>query len=132
MTDQQEIIITTSKFPDEPRGVDFGELYDLHRSEDIITMMLLWNHNSYYVNSQERTFIVNGGRKMVLEQLGECKFLYRRRTQFEVGMNNLKDVSGPKDKRVNWLIGFEEIGTAVMVLLQISEDGLHWMWADSL
>lgn len=131
MDNPQEIIITTRENPDTPKNVKFEELYILNQMEQIITMMLLWNHNSYYVNAGEKTFIINGGRKMSLAQLGDCKFIYRRRNQFQIGMNTDVD-EGPKKKLVNWLIGLDEIGTETMVLLQISEDGDHWMWADKL
>jgi hypothetical protein len=131
MENPAEIIVTTRENPDA-KVVEFGELFKLHQEESINSMMLLWNHNSYFVNSDERIFMINGGRKMVLEQLGECEFLYRRRNQFQMGMNAPDGNGGPKNKLVNWIIGVKERGTDTMVLLQIAEDGHAWAWLDEL
>jgi len=131
MNDPLEIIITTRE-NQTPQIVPFEALYQLHQTEVITTMMLLWNHNSYYVSVPDKTFIVNGGRKLALEQFGECEFLYRRRNQVEVGMNEPSDDGGEKTKVVNWIIGLKSVGADTMVLLQIAEDGHAWSWLDGL
>ena len=127
MNDSHEIIITTRENPDA-RVVHFSQLFD--QQKDITSMMHLWNANSYYVDVASRTFIINGGRKMVMNEIGECSILYRRRNSFEMGVNSTNPDF--QSKKVNWIVGIVEIGTHKKILLQIAEDGHEWMWSDKL
>lgn len=127
MNDPHEIIITTRKDSSKPRVVQFSELYALRH--DITSMMYLWNTSCYYVDVVHQTFTVNGGRKIVFGDFKRCKILYRRRNQVSYALNS--DNNGP-EKKLNWLLGLEEIGTKRMVLLIISEDGRFWQWANKL
>lgn len=127
MDDPHEIIITTRDNPNKPRVVQFEELNALR--DDILTMSHLWNFGSYYVSVPDRTFIINGGRKYSVGNLGECEFLYRRRCRFDMAMNGNGE---PTNKTVMWIMGLQDKETEKMVLLQISEDGRQWLWADSL
>ena len=128
MNDPHEIIITIRKDSKSTRVVQFSDLYALRT--EIEKMIYLWNTNCYYVDVVNRTFIINGGRKMQIEKMGECKILYRRRTQFEKGIDS--DDSEPKNKKINWILGIEEIETKKVVFVQISEDGKNWSWEDKL
>jgi len=126
MSDPHEIIITTRENPNQPRVVQFSDLFSIR--DDIKSMMYLWNANCYYVDVVDQVFIINGGRKIKIEAYDNCKVMYRRRNaiSYTVNSNN-----GPK-KKVNWLLGLEEIKTEKMVFLQISEDGCFWSWENKL
>jgi hypothetical protein len=125
MNDQHEIIVTLREDLTKPRVVQFSELYAIR--DDMITMMCLWNTNCYYVDAESKTFIINGGRKITMDTMKNPKVIYRRRNQFEKGLNS--EVA--ENKKVNWFMGLEdEDGT--MVLLQISETGREWSWANKL
>lgn len=125
--DPHEIIITTQEDSNQPRVVEFLDLYDLRN--DITTMMYLWNANSYFVDVVNRTFIINGGRKLKFGDMGPCRILYRRRNQQRYATNDLSKAS---EKVVLWLLGLEEIGTKRRLLLIVSEDGVAWRWANKL
>jgi hypothetical protein len=126
MHDPHEVIIT-SKDSSKPRVAQFSELFALRN--DITSMMYLWNTSCYYVDVVRQTFIINGGRKIVFGDFKACKILYRRRNQISYALNS--DNNDPK-KKLNWLLGLEEIGTKRKVLLIISEDGCFWEWANKL
>jgi len=127
MDDPHEIIVTLQDQPTEPCVVQFSELFDLR--DNIVTMMHLWNSNSYYVDVKRRMFIINGGRKIVVNFPKECRLFYRRRNQFEKGMNSN---NWADNRKANWLMGLEDKETGKLVFLQIAEDGHVWAWADKL
>jgi len=126
MNDPHEIIITTIENPSQPRVVQFSDLYSLRN--DIKSMMYLWNTNCYYVDVVDRTFIINGGRKVKLD-FGECKILYRRRSQLKLAVNT----GDSTERKTLWLLGIEEKGgTNQMTFLIVSDDGRVWRWANKL
>lgn len=127
MNNSHEIIINTRKDSNHPRVVQFSDLFDLRN--DISTMLYLWTTNSYYIDVVSRTFIINGGRKIIFSDYKDCKILYRRRNQISYAVDGKEK---PLDKKINWILGIEEIETKRMVLLIISEDGQFWEWANKL
>ena len=127
MTNAHEIIITTQEDP-KPRVVDFSELYTLR--EDISSMMYLWDTNCYYVDVVNRTFIINGGRKIKFETFRDSRILYRRRNQVHVTM----DAPGSNGKKhdIHWLLGIEDKGTGDMVFVEVTENGHDFAWQNKL
>lgn len=125
MKDILEIIVSTIH-SDMPKPVKFEELYGI--KDDVISIIFLWNHNSYFVNVKERTFIINGGRKMNFPATGKTKLLYRKRTAETVAITGAAEGS---NRVITWLVGFED-EVENKLFLQISEDGKHWTWANAL
>ena len=122
-----EIIVTTREDSNQPRVVQFLDLYALR--DDITSMMYLWDTNCYYVNVGSRTFIINGGRKLSFGSLGPCRILYRRRNRRTFAIDG-KD--GGPEKTTLWLLGLEERAGEKKIILIISEDGMAWQWANKL
>lgn len=128
MNDPHEIIVTTFSEPTKQQVVDFSRLFEMR--EDIASMMYLWNTNCYYVNVQDRTFMINGGRKIQFSDLRKCRVLYRRRNSVSYSLN--PQGNGKPERRTSWILGVEEKGTKRMVMLIIGEDGSTWQWANKL
>ncbi len=118
MEDRLEIIVTEDDA--EPRRVRFEDLFAIR--ESLTSIMLLWNTNSYYVDRLSNTFIVNGGRRIRIETLGEGSIVYRRRNSL------ITSLSGQPEKRsVSWVIGLQgKENPEQMAILQITEDGSGW------
>jgi len=124
MSNPMEIMVTL-KDDLTSRLVQFSELYAMR--ERIGSLMLLWNTNSYYVDSVSRTFIINGGRRTKFNEMEDCRILYRRRTKAEVAMN-----SEERNRIVTWLIGIESRSTGSVVFIEIGDDGVEWKWNTKL
>lgn len=107
------------------RVVQFSELYAMR--ERIGSLMLLWNTNSYYVDSVSKTFIINGGRRTKFNEMEDCKILYRRRTKAEMAMN-----SEERNRIITWLIGIESKVSGSVVFIEIDDNGIDWKWNTKL
>ncbi len=121
------IITTTDQM--RPLKVEFKDLLAL--KPKILSMMLLWVHNSYYVNVAERTMIINGGHKfrpLAMEEFDPIQILYARRNQAHYSVNDSQN-DGPNRSR-SYLLGFEGIlnKESRELFLHISEDGSLWAW----
>jgi hypothetical protein len=123
MEDRLEIIVTEDKV--EPRVVRFEELFSMR--DRITSIMFLWNANSYYVNALTNTFMVNGGRKIKVENLGECSILYRRRNSLVTSTTG-----GEQRRMLAWMIGLQSKEDKKMLALKIDDDGATWQWVDAL
>jgi len=122
MNDRMEILVTTRDR--ESKSVPFSDLYSMR--ERIVSLMFLWNNNSYFIDSETSTFIVNGGRRTRFNEMLDCSIVYRRRTRREISMFGEK----PLDV-ITWILGIES-ATGSKVLLQVSEDGREWSWENTL
>jgi hypothetical protein len=127
---EPEWIITTT---DESlsRPVDFKELFGLKST--IVTAMLLWDTNSYYVNVSEGFFVINGGRTIsVPKNIGsDPVFLYTRRVSQAFSAFEGEVKSTKKD--TTYLFGVESVsdsGTKLEIFLTISQDGRFWRWGN--
>lgn len=123
MNDPMEILVTLKDNP-SPRMVDFSELHGL--VDSMGSMMLLWNTNSYYVDSVSKTFIVNGGRRTRFSEMENCRIVYRKRNQIQLSMTG--DNQGTQ---CMWIMGLES-ETGDRIMLEISEDGSGWDWITKL
>lgn len=113
-----------------PKNLPFKELF--HNRPEMASMMLLWNNNSYYINVEDRYFLINGGRRIIPAVLVLMKnpiVLYARRNKQEVNMNMDKP-SEMGDRTITYLLGAEGIvdGISKEILLEVSENGLFWKW----
>ncbi len=121
------IVTTTDQM--SPIKAKFIDLFEM--KPRILSMMLLWVHNSYYVNVAERTMIINGGHKfrpLAMEEFDPIHILYARRNQAVYTTNGVQD--GGSDKSISYLLGFEGIlnKESRELFLHISEDGSLWAW----
>lgn len=112
-----EFIIATIDQP-EPRGVQFSELYNLQKS--ITHLTLLWDYHSYHVNLVDKVFIINGGRKLQVEQFpGPVRLVYARR-------NTMMMTGGNPKPLITYLLGMEDDNN--QLLLHVSDTGGTWAW----
>lgn len=122
--DPLQIIVTTTEKA-TPQVVEFEQLYPI--KDKITSIIFLWNTNSYYVNIEDNTFMINGGRKLVFATFGEAHVLYRKRSavSFAVGSPETSE------KTITWIIGLEnEEGEKLFLKLQ--DNGKTWQWANEL
>lgn len=125
MGNRLEIIITTRDALSTPRAVRFEELYDLRK--DIASIMFLWDTNSYYVDSLSRMFMINGGRRIVVD-MDDCEVIYRKRNSQVMSMTD-----GASRKDTAWIVGIQETTPkGKMRALKITDGGFSWQWIDSL
>lgn len=119
--------IVKLKNEDTPKTLPFKELFQ-NRS-NMESMQLLWDCSSYYVNVEERYFIINGGRRVQPDNLVMMEspmVLYTRRNKQEVGMDGVE----VGDRVITYLLGAEGIvdGIHKEILLEIEETGILWRW----
>jgi hypothetical protein len=119
-----EIIVTLRDDP-SPRVIPFSDLYALR--ENISSMMLLWDTSSYFIDCVSKTFIINGGRKIAFNHVGEGMILYRRRTRSE-----LSTTGEPPKRMVIYILGFEIKSSNFLAFIEVSEDGNAWKWETKL
>lgn len=122
MENRLEIIVAREGM--EPMVLPFEQLHDI--KDSITSIMLLWNTSSFYVDRLSKTFIVNGGRKLRMENLGECSILYRKRSAVTVSVNG-----GEQGRKVSWIIGLQDDHDKI-VALKVDERGSTWEWIDHL
>ena len=119
-------IITT--YDDETqRAVEFSQLFAL-RSK-IRTALLLWDTNSYYVNVKDRFFMINGGRKIPINDnfSDTISFLYARRNKQSVALFTSKgSITKPE---VSYILGVEGIENQEL-FIHITKNGTLWEWGD--
>jgi len=102
------------------------EFKDLKPIKDIVSVILLWNYNSY-VAEIHKGILINGGRWVQADWLSKAENLtievYRRHNQ-EIKVSS-KEI---KSDRTSYLLGFQGIIKEEMkeVYLQITEDGQSW------
>jgi len=85
--DPEWFITTVSR--KDPEKVLFKDIFK--QRNEILSMMILWDYNSYYVNILDRYFIINGGRRLqptVLLQLENPIVCYARRVQQDYAVNS--------------------------------------------
>lgn len=129
-----EYIITTSEKP-ESHLVDFGEVFK--QRDHIRTITLLWNTNSYLVNVEKRFFLINGGRRMQVNDLVQSSkvlpFLIRRgQNKLTVNMSDPNDKGKIHGQSRTHLLGLEaEVrGVRKEIMIHISASGKEWVWKD--
>ena len=122
--DKLEIIVTTRSQQGKAKRVSFSEIYPI--KDDIETIMFLWNSNSYYVSVKDKTFIVNGGRRLHINDIGKCKLLSRKRNQLTLSTTGDEG----KEQKIFWLVGVESEDK--VCYLKISEDGKVYEWCNTL
>jgi len=127
---EPEFIIRIKSEP-SPRPIRFEDIFPI--KDELQSLTLLWDTNSYMVNRDKRFIIINGGRKIAFGEYKECrdlKIFYRRRVSQDIGVGN--NIIKEKAKRVSYLLGF--VGTVKdetkYVFLHISTDGTQWVWKD--
>jgi len=125
MNNPMEIVVSLKDGTSSQRVVQFSELHGL--IDNIGSLMLLWNSNSYYVDCISKTFIINGGRRTRFNEMEDCKVIYRRRNQCQMSMSGQ-----PGETHTIWIIGLESKKTGSMILIDISEDGTDWSWNTKL
>lgn len=121
-----EILIKV-KDEEKPRKVLFNEMYPLR--EKIDSLVFLWKYNSYYINIKKSEFIINGGMRIAFPRIKDSRLVYRKRTAKTVSV-----AGGAKGDRVEitWIIGIENGEGGEMILLNITELGNTWCWANTL
>lgn len=119
-------IIASFKNGEESRVVAFSELYGLR--QNICSLLLLWDTNSYYVNCEEGVVMVNGGRRIRSDKFRDSEILYRKRNAMTYSMASNEDTS--PEKVVSWIIGLQKAGE--MVALEIKNEGVTWGWITHL
>ena len=114
-----------------PRPIEFEDICAL--KDRLLSLTLLWDTNCYLVNRERRFFIINGGRKIALEDFKGCRDLgvfYRRRHNKDLIFGAVPDQAVEGEHRVSYLIGFE--GTVdneeKITFLHVSPDGKTWLW----
>lgn len=116
------------------KAVEFSQLFAVRF--DIKTALLLWDTNSYYINVEGRYFIINGGRKIAVNnEFGDSvNFLYARRVQQSVSLFTSKGkITKPE---VAYLLGLQGAweGPARYenneLFVHVSEDGKSWKWGN--
>lgn len=120
---QPEYIICTPDSP-EPHKVEFSELFV--QRDDITKMILLWDSNSYLVDTISKSFIINGGRRLCVADHfpGRANVLYARRNRQEISMNsNEKGMAS-----TSYLLGLKANGKEL--ILHISPDGKAFSMID--
>jgi hypothetical protein len=83
-------------------------------------MTILWDNNCYYVNINQKYFIINGGRKQLFQTSTNDKavIFYTRRNTQEIGKE--------KSPRSSYLLG-ADYGSG-KIYIHISDDGKYWTW----
>lgn len=121
-----EWIITRVDDP-KPQRVEFPDLFS--QKDQITSIAVLWDTNSYYVNIEEGYFIINGGRR--LQPTGVAMMEDRR---IEYARRNSRSFAvGQQDKSVNsssYLVGIEGRieNEERQLLIHVSSDGRSWGW----
>lgn len=108
-----------------PQKVPFENLFDL--KDEITSIVLLWDTNSYFLNIENGTFIINGGRRLMIPDMEGAKLLYRKRNGVTYALTGM----GKKAHKVNWIIGLEK-SPERRVFLNISGDGKTFEWGTIL
>ena len=124
---EPEWIITTYDSSKKQHVEVFKNLFA--QREEIDSMMLLFDYNSYYISVDGRFFIINGGRRIQpreLQILENPIILYARRHTKTISVSGNSE---PTDT-LTYLLGVEGIvdGEKKELFLQISQDGRFWAW----
>lgn len=124
-----EWIISNHDKP-EPHVVDFEEIYDLR--DQINSITLLWDTNSYHVDLVRKEIIINGGRRICIkgfERMGDLTAIAVKRHTKRISFNGDE---GDPGEMVSYLIGWEKDveGEKKEIMLHISPDGREWCWRD--
>jgi hypothetical protein len=99
------------------------------QADKIISVMMLWNTNSYYVNAKDKYFIINGGRRIQptgLLQFTDSKVVAIKRHRVDMPLNG-EDSSR---ESTSFLLGINGILNEEKreLYLHISPDGSLWTW----
>ena len=100
----------------------FSELYNMR--DQIITLTVMWDYNSYLIDLYERHIVINGGRALrmdLLTQMEDPKLYYRKRHMTNIGISDGKT----KQDRLSYVVGAEGIvaGKLRQIYMLIKGDG---------
>lgn len=98
--------------------------------DNIESIMMLWDTNSYYINVKNKYFLINGGRRVqpiALLEMEDLKPLAVHRHRKELSTNTM-DVTGNESSL--FLVGVTGIIKDEVrdLFLYISQDGSMWSW----
>jgi len=133
-SDTFPIIIITTYCNTTPRRIAFQDLYAI--KNEITSLQLLWDFNSYFINIPIGYFIINGGnriRPMVVEGMEIPVIEYAKRNRVDMALNTIDDPDKTNEIKISYLIGITGLcdGVSKSVLLHISDNGSVWSWRDS-
>jgi hypothetical protein len=127
--ERPEWIISTHEKP-APHAVSFEKIFP--QREQINSITLLWDTNSYHVDVVRKQFIINGGRRIHINGAEKAErlipFAIRRHTQ-KISLNG----DGKQDdETISYIIGWESIkeDQKKEIMIHISPDGREWYWRD--
>lgn len=112
------------------KKVDFTDIKKM--ADDISKVIFMYECNSYVVDVEHKTFLINGGRYLTFDWLKKVDTVHlqcfrRNRKEFNI---NGSEIAGNNIVSVSYLLGFYGIIKAEKkeVYLHISEDGKAWHW----
>ncbi|MBW1995094.1 MAG: hypothetical protein JRI77_11700, partial [Deltaproteobacteria bacterium] len=115
----------------KPHAVGFGEIYRL--KPRITSLTVLWDTNSYHVDVSRRHFVINGGRRISMQEIFKDAenvepIAVRRHTKY-LTINNDQNAKH-EEEAVTFLVGLEGMvkGEKREILVHISPGGTMWMW----
>lgn len=110
-----------------PRSVKFEDLFAI--KEVVLSIVLMWTYNSYYVGVDKSTFLINGGRKLKFDRIKNPKLVYRKRTSQTISTTGAAE---GERRSMSWIVGIQEGDDGEMILLNITETGANWHWMNTL
>lgn len=111
MENKLEVILIPEE--GQPFMVDFSYFKDSDLSS-IKTVAFIWNTNSYLVDKSNRSFLVNGGRRLRIKELEDPKLVILDDPEF-------------------YYMGLADANTPLKtVLLKITKDGSKFQWLEKL
>lgn len=125
MKESPEWFITDS-LEGKPKQVNFPDIFSI--KSDVKSLMILWPLSSYYVNIEEKYFIIQGGKRIQpsgITEMKDVRLLYARRNRQDMTLDGQSKVL-----HVSYLIGIEgELeGETRVLFLEVSDDGRFWRW----
>lgn len=129
-----EFIVTTRDRA-VPTPIKFENIYSIRK--DITSMSLLWDLNCYHVNVPRRYFIINGGRRVRIQQFAKCpdaELLYCKRhtKELEFGTSDGNGQGKEKKHEISYILGFHGTveGKDQEIMIHVSPNGAEWYWKD--
>ena len=110
--------------------VDFTDIKKM--AENISKVIFMYECNSYVVDVDKKTFLINGGRYLTFDWLSKVDTVHLqcfRRNRKELQING-SDITDNNKVSVSYLLGFYGIikSEKKEVYLHVSEDGKEWHW----
>lgn len=122
--------IISTKTQVAPHVVEFKELFAIRK--EILSMTLLWTFNCYHVDVRRGQFLINGGRRIRIDDMQQdIEILYARRNRTTIALNTVADNGGAVHE-VSYLLGLQDTTCDEKreVMIHISPDGNEWYWRD--